>query len=101
MSRDSTHLALSVASIWELGLKHSIGKLSLPGSPRSYVSERCQQANIQLVSITSSHVFRVIELPLHHRDPFDRIIIAQAVEEDWTVITGDPAFEAYPVKCLS
>ncbi|MEO0460656.1 MAG: type II toxin-antitoxin system VapC family toxin [Myxococcota bacterium] len=62
------------------------------------MAQRCRAARIQLVPIMPTHSFRVIELPFHHRDPFDRMIVAQALEEGWTVLTHDRVIPSYGVS---
>lgn len=88
---------VSIASIWEIAIKLSIGKLTLPGKLESAVEG---MAAVPL-SITLAHVNRVQHLPFHHRDPFDRILIAQAMEESLTIVTRDRSFQAYGVPLLT
>jgi PIN domain nuclease of toxin-antitoxin system len=93
-------LLLSVASIWELAIKISIGKLQLRESVSDLV--RFQQANssIQLLAITLAHIELIETMPFHHKDPFDRLLIAQAQVENLTVVSVDSAFDPYGVKRL-
>ena len=93
-------LLLSVASIWELAIKASLGKLQLSESVADLV--RFQQANsgIQLLPITLTHIELVETLPFHHKDPFDRLLIAQAQAENLTIVSIDAAFDPYGVKRL-
>jgi len=93
-------LYLSDASIWELGLKWSAGKIGLPAPPRLWVPAQCSRWSISAVAITRNHLFRSFELPRVHRDPFDRLIVAQAIENGMTVITPDEAIHGYPVAAL-
>ena len=105
LSRDSagiidhpkTELYLSDASIWEICLKWQNGTLSLPSPPRMWVEQQVEVWQMRELSIGRRHLYRVSELPQHHRDPFDRLLVAQAIEESCAVITPDPAFRAYPV----
>lgn len=90
-------LFLSDASVWELGLKWNAGKIKLPAPPRVWVSNQCTRWSIAGVAITRDHLFRSFELSTVHRDPFDRLIVAQAIENRLTVITPDEAVRAYPV----
>lgn len=90
----------SVASIWEMGIKVSIGKLPLPQQIDDYVSTRMTQLGARSLEITASHALRVAALPLHHRDPFDRMLIAQAQIEDMTLVSADLAFNQYEVSLL-
>jgi PIN domain nuclease of toxin-antitoxin system len=96
----TTTLLLSVVSIWELAIKTSLGKLQLSESVADLV--RFQQANsgIQLLPITLAHIELVEMLPFHHKDPFDRLLIAQAQVENLTVVSIDAAFDPYGVKRL-
>lgn len=93
-------LLLSDASIWELGLKWNAGKIKLPAPPRTWVPAQCASWSIVGVPITRDHLFRSFELPAVHRDPFDRLIVAQAIENGLTVVTPDEAIRAYPVATL-
>jgi len=93
-------ILLSVASLWEIAIKMSIGKLNL-GQPFPELFPRQLQVNrIQLLSITLDHLSVVATLPLHHRDPFDRLLIAQATVEQVPVVGVDAAFDAYGVNRL-
>lgn len=87
---------VSVASLWELSIKQSIGKLVVDGDLREHVAG---QAFAEL-AVLGEHAIAVRDLPLHHRDPFDRILIAQARTEGLTLVTGDPVFHAYDVPLL-
>ncbi len=93
-------LYLSAASSWEIAIKSALGKLLLPESPTSYVPNRMTAQGIRPLSITHTHALAVSELPAHHRDPFDRILIAQARTEEMVILTADRAFEQYDVKIL-
>jgi PIN domain nuclease of toxin-antitoxin system len=99
--RDSENeLYLSAASAWEIAIKVRIGKMKLPSNPALYVPRRARESNILSLPITEEHALAVAELPMEHADPFDRILVAQAQLESLTVITSDPAFEEYDVKCI-
>jgi PIN domain nuclease of toxin-antitoxin system len=87
---------VSIAAMWEIAIKLSLGKLSLPGS----IPAALDLIGASPLEITPTHVVRVQGLPLHHRDPFDRMLIAQAVEEGLTIVTRDRAFKAYGVPLL-
>lgn len=90
----------SVASVWEMGIKVSIGKLPLPEPIDQYVSTRMAQLGARSLEITAAHALRVAALPLHHRDPFDRMLIAQAQVEDMTLVSADAMFNQYDVSLL-
>lgn len=93
-------LYLSSASAWEIAIKVRIGKMKLPGNPALYVARRARESNILSLPITEEHALAVAELPMEHTDPFDRILVAQAQLESLTLITSDPVFERYDVKCV-
>ena len=91
---------ISVASIWEIITKVRVGKLTLPKPVANYLSEKLKANGVLILPITFDHVKRLEGLPLHHRDPFDRILIAQSLEERVPVITSDPLFARYPVEVI-
>jgi PIN domain nuclease of toxin-antitoxin system len=93
-------LLLSVASVWEMAIKISIGKLSLPSPFDEFVSEQLSKNTIELFPIGLAHLGLVSTLPFHHRDPFDRLLIAQAITEQYPIVSIDDKFDAYPVKRL-
>ncbi len=92
-------LLLSVASIWEMAIKISIGKLSLPPFDE-FVSEQLFKNTIELFPIRLAHLGLLCTLPFHHRDPFDRLLIAQAITEKYPIVSIDDKFDAYSVKRL-
>jgi PIN domain nuclease of toxin-antitoxin system len=94
-------LHLSAASAWEIAIKHSIGKLLLPEPPAVYVPARIDATGVRPLGIDHGHALRVSTLPPHHRDPFDRLLIAQAQIEDLTILTSDSIFDAYDVPTLA
>ena len=89
---------LSVASAWELSIKSSLGKLRLPGPVGKFLEEHLPVNRIELLTITFADLTRVESLPFHHRDPFDRLIAAQALERDLAIVSPDRAFDKYGVK---
>ncbi len=91
-------LFVSVVTIWEIVVKVQIGKLHLPLPAKQFVDYAQQEGRIQVLPVMKEHVWRVGELPLYHRDPFDRLLIAQAVVENLTLITSDAVFSHYPVQ---
>src|SRR4051812_9544922 len=88
-------LWLSVASIWEVLIKVQIGKIALPKPTAPYLLKKLAENRIETLPITLNHVLRVELLPTHHRDPFDRILIAQSLEEKLPLVTSDIAFQRY------
>lgn len=98
---DSRHqLFVSVASVWEIVIKHALGRLELAHAPESLVPRLIAATQAVTLPIEPSHALRVARLPLHHRDPFDRILIAQAQVERLTILTADKRFSAYHVDVL-
>ncbi len=89
---------LSIASVWEMAIKASIGKLTFPSPLRDIIREAGVAQGIGLLPVALDHVLRVEHLPFHHRDPFDRCLAAQALEEGLPVVSRDTAFDAYGVK---
>jgi len=97
---DASELWWSVASLWEAIQKAQIGKLSLPLPAGPFLTGELSSSRVRLLPVSLSHVLRVEELPLHHRDPFDRLLIAQSIEEGWPIVTADPWFSRYPVDVI-
>jgi PIN domain nuclease of toxin-antitoxin system len=91
---------LSAASTWEIAIKHGLGRLQLPDDPSVYVPEQMRKQGISGLSIEHSHTLSVAALPLHHRDPFDRLLVAQALITGMTIVTADKQLAAYDVALL-
>ena len=91
---------LSAASVWEIVIKFQLGKLPLPVHPRDFVPSRLEITQTNVLEISAAHVLRIADLPNHHRDPFDRVIIAQAAVENLPVLTSDRVFSAYTIELL-
>ncbi|WP_363318229.1 type II toxin-antitoxin system VapC family toxin [Nostoc sp. NMS4] len=100
MADETNELWLSVASIWEMGIKVAIGKLPLTDPLDSYISSRMTVLAMRSLEITASHALQAAALPLHHRDPFDRMLIAQAQIEDMTLVSADSMFNKYDISLL-
>lgn len=88
---------LSAASLWEIAIKVSVGKLSLEGEFQAFLTEQIELNEITLLAIDMKHLQIVSTLPFHHRDPFDRLIIAQAIAEDIELVSADKVFGLYDV----
>jgi len=88
-------LLLSAASIWEIGIKVQIGRLALPSPVRDFVSRELQRGQIAILPVHARHAYRAAELPLYHRDPFDRMLAAQSLEEGLPLISRDPLLGNY------
>ena len=91
---------LSAASAWELAIKAALGKIELPEPVETYVPTRMARQGITALPITHAHALRVSTLPQHHRDPFDRLLIAQALVERLPILTADAAFDRYGVEVI-
>ena len=93
---------LNIATPWELQIKEQIGRLQLPTySVEAFTSWQLRTRNIKVLDINTQHIWTLKQLPMHHRDPFDRIMIAQAIAENLTVVSVDRVFSQYPVALLS
>ena len=92
---------LSLASVWEMAIKASMDRLSLPSGVDRFVSEQLAANEFEALPIDLRHSGEVARLPFHHRDPFDRMMIAQAMEEGLTIVTRDRHFRAYGVPVLA
>ena len=90
----------SLVSSWEMTIKSSINKLKLALPVRDYVAQHLAANDFKQLNITLNHVTKVEKLPWHHRDPFDRLLLAQALEEKLTIISADKIFDRYEVKRL-
>lgn len=91
---------LSVASLWEIIIKYNLGKLPLPQSPESYIPNERRKHQIKSLSLHENAVRELINLPNLHRDPFDRILICQAIANNMTIITVDNQIQNYNVPYL-
>ncbi len=96
-----TELVVSVAAVWEIGIKMANHKLSLPEPLEEFVLSRAHRSRIAILPIQLRHVIDATDLPSHHRDPFDRIMIAQARIEQLAIVTGDPWFSRYQVELVA
>lgn len=96
----SNDVALSTASIWEASIKFQNGKLPLPGAAETYLPAARIRHQIESLPITEESVLHLSRLPLLHKDPFDRIIIAQALQDGRILVTSDQAIRQYAVTCL-
>ena len=89
---------VSVASGWEIAIKVSLGKLRIDGALDRFLPEQLAANGFQPLAIDLKHAAHVASLPFHHRDPFDRLLVAQALEEDLAMVTADPVFAKYGVN---
>lgn len=95
-----TRLLLSAASSWEIAIKWAVGRLTLPEPPATYIPSRMQRTNVEPLAVSHSHALQVATLPRHHRDPFDRLLIAQAQLEGMPILTVDRALDDYDVEVI-
>ncbi len=96
-SQNQKHV--SMATFWEIAIKLSVGKLELDGGIESLV-EFANEFNFKILTIDMDHIKVSQNLQFIHRDPFDRLLIAQAISQDFQVVTKDPAFSLYPIKTI-
>ena len=97
LENSANELLLSAASSWEIAIKHALGKLTLPAPPARYVPQQIAKTGVTPLLVEHSHALRVADLPPHHRDPFDRLLVAQAELEGVTLLTADRQFEPYGI----
>jgi PIN domain nuclease of toxin-antitoxin system len=91
-------ICLSIASVWEMAIKFSLGKLKMPTPFAEFVETQLRENDIRLLAITTQHIEGVATLPFHHRDPFDRLMIAQAQREGFIIIGQATLFDPYVVE---
>ncbi len=96
----SNMVFLSAVTSWEIAIKTATGKLRLPEPPISYVPRRMAEQGLRPLPVSHPHALAVFALPLHHRDPFDRLLVAQAKLENLVLVTADRILEKYPVQTL-
>ena len=95
-----TMVLLSAVSSWEIAIKYTLGRLPLPEPPERYVPERMHETGVSPLPVEHRHTLRVSALELHHSDPFDRLLIAQAQVEHVPLLTADPIFDLYDVEVI-
>ncbi len=100
MSSRENELFLSAASGWEMIIKSQIGRLLLPGDPAGFISRQLSLNEIRALPIMMSHALHYHTLPLLHRDPFDRMIVAQSQIENLSILSADPMISHYDVKVV-
>lgn len=100
MEDANTELLLSAASGWEIAIKSRLGKLKLPADLQGFVAEQLGINGIQVLPIQMAHALHGLTLPDHHRDPFDRMLVAQGQLEELPILTGDPQIAQYAVTVI-
>ena len=93
-------LFFSAASLWEICIKMSLGKLSLKSGWLKTIENEMKINAIQWLSIEMTHCVKLINLPFHHRDPFDRMLVAQAMVDDMQLLSWDTRLSSYEIKCI-
>ncbi len=93
-------IVISVISTWEIIIKYSLGKIELSESPKDYIEEMLAVNEFTVLPIKLAHTFKIAELPNHHKDPFDRLLIAQSQIEQIPIVTLDKQIIKYPVQTI-
>jgi len=93
-------LLLSVVSVWEMQVKLQLGKLKLTLPLKEILEAQQQTNNIEILSVTLAHVLALESLPVHHKDPFDRLLVAQAIVEESALVSADPNIAKYAVQVV-
>lgn len=96
----SNDVFVSAASVWEIAIKHARGKLRLPGPADEWLPSALERSGFQALAIEARHALAAGALPPHHNDPFDRMLVAQAISEGLVVVTRDRRFAAYGVAVI-
>jgi PIN domain nuclease of toxin-antitoxin system len=99
LEREDARLCVSAASVWEMAIKSSPGRLSLPGPLQDYLGEKAAEG-FELLPVDWLHAAAVERLPFHHRDPFDRLLVAQALVEGLPIVTPDRVFRKYGAQVV-
>jgi PIN domain nuclease of toxin-antitoxin system len=97
---EGNHLFLSLVSVWEIQIKAQLDKMKLSLPLKELVESQEQTNELEVLPITRAHIFALDSLPLYHKDPFDRLLIAQSIVEDATIVSADPKLSAYPATLL-
>lgn len=99
LEKEDAEIYLSAASVWELAVKASLGKLTLPAPVEEYIAEKIEEG-LRVLPVEWTHAAAVEKLPFHHRDPFGRLLVAQALAETMPIVTGDRTFRSYGVEVI-
>lgn len=99
-SNPANTVFLSSVSAWEIGIKHNIGKLTLPAAPSQFIPEQRKSHHIAELELNAADTFHLETLPPLHKDPFDRMLVCQAIERSLTILTLDPLIRQYPIRAL-
>jgi PIN domain nuclease of toxin-antitoxin system len=91
---------LSSVSAWEINVKYRLGKLSLPLPPDKFIPKERKRHMITQLDLSEQDIFHLLKLPTPHKDPFDRMLVCQAIEHSLTILTPDPLVTQYPIRSL-
>jgi PIN domain nuclease of toxin-antitoxin system len=100
LAKGDSEIYFSAATAWELSIKARLGKLDLPSPPADCIPQFMAKQRLLPLAVSHLHAVKVYELAPHHNDPFDRLLIAQAILEGMTILTADRIFKKYPVEIL-
>ncbi len=101
IQRTDNQIYLSLVSAWEMSIKSGLGKMTLTQSIEPFVQDQARRNRFEILPITLGHIAAVERLPLHHRDPFDRLLIAQSMTEELPLISADHIFSQYPITLIA
>ncbi len=99
-SNPQNEVYLSAVSAWEINVKYRLGKLSLPLSPDKFIPKERKRHLVAPLDLTEQDTLHLCKLPTPHKDPFDRMLVCQAIEHSLTILTPDPLISQYPIRCL-
>lgn len=97
---EGNEVIFSAVSGWEISLKAGVGKLILPDTPAKFVTDQLLLHDFEILPMRLDHALRVYELPTHHQDPFDRLLVSQAISEEVPILSADPEVRRYPVEVI-
>lgn len=100
IDNNENELSLSIASLWEIAIKLSIGKLQVDSTFTHLATEQPRMHGVAILQIALEHLDIVARLPMHHRDPFDRLLVAQCLAEQMAIVSNDEALDAYGIERL-
>lgn len=100
ISHPDAEIFLSIGSLWEIAIKHGLGKLDLPQPFDIFIRDQLRINSLQVLPITLAHLNQYTRLPLHHRDPFDRLLVAQTLAERLPLVTRDTVLGKYPIHVV-
>ena len=97
---DPKKVYLSSVSVWEMKVKHRLGRLSLPLSPDKFIPKERKRHMVTRLDLSEQDTFHLLKLPTAHKDPFDRMLVCQVIEHSLTILTPDPLITQYPIRSL-